>query len=193
MMQLEPEKSSLRRAKISLFILMFSLSLSAQTVWRPGTYHDITPGKSRKAAVLKALGRPSETRKPSLTAFAAETCCEELVYKGKAENGGDLSIALQKGGPVVYVIDQFKTAMPHSTAYKKYGKDWHSHTYSTAKCAGRAGIAPLYRDPRGPLELVEYPDKGTLFWPSDDAYDFFGAVYLAHAPGALKPPACVKK
>jgi hypothetical protein len=165
---------------------------SAQTAWKASNYHGLTAGKSNKAAVTKAFGELSETRRPSLSAFANEACCEELVFQGKGDNGGDLSIAVRKNGSVVYILDQFKSAMPRSTAYRKYGKDWHDRAYSAAKCAERAGIAPLYRDVNGSVELVEYPDKGMLFWPSSNGYDFFGVVYLASAPGLPKPPACVK-
>jgi hypothetical protein len=182
----------IRRFESFLLLLLFSTALSAQAPWHASDFHGITAGKSNKAAVIKAFGDPAEVRKPSLAAFANEACCEELLYHGKGDNGGELSIAVRKNGAVVYILDQFKSAMPRSTAYRKYGKDWHDHAYSSAKCAERAGIAPLYRDAGGPIELVEYPDKGMLFWPSDNGYDFFGSVYTASAPGLLKPPACVK-
>jgi hypothetical protein len=172
--------------------LLLSGAAFAQEKWKATEYHGLTVGRSNKAAVTKTFGDPSESRKPSLSAFANEACCEELVFLGKGDNGGDISIAVRKNGPVVYILDQFKSAMPRSTAYRKYGKDWHDRAYSTAKCAERAGIAPLYRDTNGSIELVEYPDKGMLFWPSNDGYDFFGVVYLASAPGLAKPPACVK-
>ena len=185
-------RSAFRIPSSAFLILFFVSSLVAQSPWRAGQYHGLVPGKSSRAAVLKALGPPTETRTPSLAAFAAPACCEELLYRARADNGGDLSIAIRKGGEVVYIIDQFKTAMPRSTAYRKYGKDWHSRTYAFAKCAEHAGVVPLYREPGGPIELVEYPGRGILFWPADDAYDFFGVIYLAHAPGLTKPPACVK-
>ena len=178
--------------KTILPILFLATLLSAQEKWRAAEFHRLTAGKSNKTAVTKALGEPSEVRKPSLSAFANEACCEELVYRGKGDNGGDLSIAVRKNGTVVYILDQFKSAMPRSTAYRKYGKDWHDRTYSSAKCAERAGIAPLYREAGGQMNLIEYPDKGMLFYPSDNGYDFFGVVYLASAPGLTKPPACVK-
>jgi hypothetical protein len=190
-MLLKFENPQIRRFENLLLALIFTTSLSAQT-WHASEFHGITAGKSNKAAVLKAFGDPAEVRKPSLAAFANDTCCEELLYHGRGDNGGELSIAIRKNGAVVYILDQFKSAMPRSTAYRKYGKDWHDHAYSSAKCAERAGIAPLYRDPAGPIELVEYPNKGMLFWPSNNGYDFFGSVFTASAPGLLKPPACVK-
>ena len=191
-MPIQFENPKIRRFENLLLLVIVSATLSAQTPWHATAFHGITAGKSNKAAVTKAFGDPSEVRKPSLAAFANEACCEELLYHGKGDNGGDLSIAIRKNGAVVYILDQFKSAMPRSTAYRKYGKDWHDHAYSSAKCAERAGIAPLYRDLSGPIELVEYPDKGMLFWPSNNGYDFFGSVFTASAPGLLKPPACVK-
>jgi hypothetical protein len=183
----------IRKIRWALALVLFTASvLSAQSPWHASEFHGITAGKSNKAAVIKTFGDPAEVRKPSLAAFANDACCEELLYHGKGDNGGELSIAIRKNGTVVYILDQFKSAKPRSTAYRKYGKDWHDHAYSSAKCAERAGIAPLYRDQGGPIELVEYPDKGMLFWPSDNGYDFFGSVYTASAPGLLKPPACVK-
>ena len=179
--------------KTLLLILTFATALSAQTKWHAAEFHGLITGKSNRAAVTKALGDPSEVRKPSLSAFANEACCEELVYRGKGDNSGDLSIAIRKNGTIVYILDQFKSAMPRSTAYRKYGKDWHDRTYSSAKCAERAGIAPLYRESGGQINLIEYPDKGMLFYPSDNGYDFFGVLYLASAPGLLKPPICVQK
>jgi hypothetical protein len=172
--------------------VLLSAAALGQEKWKASEYHGLTVGKSNKAAVTKTFGDPSETRKPSLSAFANEACCEELVFRGRGDNGGDISIALRKNGAIVYILDQFKSAMPRSTAYRKYGKDWHDRDYSAAKCAERAGIAPLYRDANGSIELVEYPDKGMLFYPSSDGYDFFGVVYLASAPGLAKPPACIK-
>ncbi len=163
----------------------------APDTWKAPTYHRITIGKSHKPEVVKALGKPSSTRKPSLSAFAGESCCEELVYKGKGDNGGDLSIAMGKNGPVIYIIDAFARAMPRSTAYRKFGSDWHPRTYSIAHCAESGGVSPIYRDKGGPIELAEYPSKGLILWPSEDSYDYFGAVYVARAPGMPKPPACV--
>jgi hypothetical protein len=181
-----------RIIRILLASALFTVApLAAQTAWHAHEFHGIVVGKSDKAAVIKAFGAPTTTRKPSLTAFASDACCEELVFVSKGDNGGGLSVAIRKNGAVVYILDQFKSAMPRSTAYKKYGKDWHNRSYSAAKCAERAGIAPLFRDPAGPVELIEYPDKGMLFWPSNDGYDFFGSVYTATAPGLLRPPACV--
>jgi hypothetical protein len=187
------DNPKIRRFETLFLLLLVSTALSAQSSWHASDFHGVTAGKSNKAAVVKAFGDPAETRQPSLAAFANDACCEELLYHGKGDNGGELSIAIRKNGTVVYILDQFKSAMPRSTAYRKYGKDWHDHAYSSAKCAERAGIAPLYRDPAGPIELVEYPDKGMLFWPSDNGYDFFGSVFTASAPGLLKPPACVKR
>ena len=186
-------RSAAHRFTRSAVVLLALVTTAHAQTWHASAYHDITPGKSRRAAVEKAFGKPDEVRKPSLTAFAGDLCCQELVYRNKAENGGDLYVAVQKSGTVVYIVDEFKSAMPRSTAYHKYGKDWHSHTYSSAKCAAVGGSAPLYLDPAGSIELVEYPDKGLLFWPSDDAYDFYGAVYVARAPGLAKAPPCVKK
>lgn len=159
--------------------------------WTAAAYHGITPGKSLKADVVKALGKPNSTRKPTLKAFAGDSCCQELLYKNKGDNGGDLAIAIGHSGPVLYIVDAYKRATPRSTAYHQYGADWHAHSYSTAKCAESGGLEPIYLDKRGPLELVEYPSKGILLWPSDDSYDFFGAVYIARAPGLPKAPACV--
>ncbi len=182
----------IRKIQWALALVLLTATAFAQSVWHATDFHGITAGKSNKAAVIQSFGNPSETRKPSLAAFANESCCEELVFYGRGDNGGELSIAIRRNGTVVYILDQFKSAMPRSTAYRKYGKDWHDRSYSSAKCAERAGLAPLYRDPAGSIELVEYPDKGMLFWPSSDGYDFFGVVYTASAPGLLKPPACVK-
>jgi hypothetical protein len=133
-MLLKFENPTIRRFGNLLLVLVFTTSLSAQT-WRASEFHGITAGKSNKAEVLKAFGDPAEVRKPSLAAFANETCCEELLYHGRGDNGGELSIAVRKNGAVVYILDQFKSAMPRSTAYRKYGKDWHDHAYSSAKCA----------------------------------------------------------
>ncbi len=178
--------------------LLFSTTALAQSktaakkpaTWTTPSYHSIIVGKSKKADVIKAFGKPDETRKPSLSAFAGESCCEELVYRGKSDNGGELAIALARSGSVVYVIDTFKQAMPRGTAYKKFGSDYHSRTYSIATCAASGGLAPIYNDTRGDLELAEYPTKGIVLWPSDDHYDYFGAVYLAHKPGLTRIPAC---
>ena len=175
-----------------IFAIGICAAVATQSPWHATAFHGITAGKSNRAAVVQAFGEPADVRKPSLTAFANEACCEELLYHGKGDNQGELSIAVRKNGTVVYILDQFKSAMPRSTDYRKYGKDWHSRSYSSAKCAERAGIAPLYRDAAGPIELVEYPDRGMLFYPSDNGYDFFGTVYLGSTPGLLKAPACVK-
>ncbi len=183
---------------LAVVVLLFASTLAAQTKsasagWKTPTFHGITPGKSRKADVIKAFGQPNETRKPSLSAFAGDSCCEELVYKGKGDTAGDLMIAVRRAGPVVYIVDSFQRAMTRTTAHKTFGPDWHDRTYSTAKCAASGGGTPLYRDRDGNLELAEYPSKGLLLWPSDDALDYFGVVYLAKEPGLPKPPACVAK
>jgi hypothetical protein len=42
----------------------------------------------------------------------------------------------------------------------------------------------VYRDAKGGIELLEYPQKGLILWPNQYGFDIAAAVYRAKAlPG----------
>lgn len=118
---------------------------------------------------------------------------ETYTYPGKGDFSSTLIIEVDRATGVVETItEQFSPNVTRTQAHKKYGNDYREVQYSIADCP-HEGVNPLaYRDPKGPVELIEYRQSGLILWPNREGFDIAAAVYLAKPlPG--KRPVCAKQ
>ncbi|MGE5111921.1 MAG: hypothetical protein ACM3JB_13755 [Acidobacteriaceae bacterium] len=152
--------------------------------WKPGEFSGLVAGKSTRKDVIRMLGA-NEPRREKLQ--------ETYTYSGKGDFSSTLIIEVNRATGVVDTItEQFSPNITRTQAHKKYGNDYREVQYSIADCP-HEGVNPLaYRDPKGLVELIEYPQKGLILWPNREGFDIAAAVYLARPlPG--KKPACAKR
>ncbi|MDR3765409.1 MAG: hypothetical protein P4M01_15075 [Acidobacteriota bacterium] len=153
---------------------------AAPVRWSAANYRGLLLGRARRADVLRALGEPQSANNLKDG--------EELLYRGRGEHHGDITVKLSRAGVAEEIIEAFPVALSRTAAYRELGKDAVTAHYSFAACAANA----LYREPRGPLELTFFPRLGIVLWPDQYGYDFAAMRYTARQPGLERAPACVK-
>ena len=152
--------------------------------WTPGEFSGLVAGKSTRKDVIRVLGANEPKKQKRL---------ETYTYPGKGDFSSTLIIEVDRATGVVETItEQFSPNVTRTQAHKKYGNDYREVQYSIADCP-HEGVNPLaYRDPKGPVELIEYRQSGLILWPNREGFDIAAAVYLAKPlPG--KRPVCAKQ
>lgn len=160
-------------------VTLFSVCLFAQSEpWKPGEFGGLETGTSNRKDMLRVFGN----------AVAKKTARVEIYrYPGKGDFGGDVSVEVgRRTGVVESITVQWSPNITRTQAYKKFGRVYDEVHYSIAKC-GDGVNPPVYRDPNGALELIEYPDKGTILWPNQMGFDFAAAVFRAKPLPKIKP------
>jgi hypothetical protein len=174
-----------------LFVILLIAALAAlaaqinppgpKALWIPSNFRGLTMGHAHRADVLRVLGAPAEAKKSAGG--------EELVYKGRGDHMGNLTLRLDMTGTLIEVEEMLPRAIPRTVLYKEFGSDPVTAHYSAAACAGGA----LYRDARGNLELTLYPGRGIYLWPDQYGYDFAAIHWSLRRPGLPNAPACVSR
>jgi hypothetical protein len=164
---------------LTLILLLAASAIAAPVPWKPGNFHGLIVGSSRRADVLRTFGAPNTTEHTPGG--------EELSYLARGDHKGDLRFRLDRSGTITEIEEAFPIAIPRTRIYNELGKDALTEHYYSAKCAGDA----LYRDPRGSIELTLFPARGIALWPDQNGYDFAALQYLARRPGLARAPACV--
>jgi hypothetical protein len=151
--------------------------------WKAGQFGELLTGKATRKDVLRAMGESKPTKNARLETF---------TYPGKGDFDGKVMVDVNATGMVEAVTVQFSPNITRTQAYKKYGKDYHEVRYSVSTCPQEGSTPQVYRDPKGGIELLEYPEKGLILWPNQYGFDIAAAVFRAKALPAKKP-VCGKK
>ncbi len=174
-----------RAAVCVLCVLATSCGLAAQQrgTWKPGDFRGLTAGKSTRKDVVRVLGAGT----PKTTAHL-----EIYSFAGKGDFGANVFVEVNRATGVVETItERFAPNITRTQARKKYGERYDEVQYSVVECAHEGVNAMAYRDPKGPIGLIEYPQQGLVLWPNEEGFDIAAALYLAKPlPG--KKPVCAK-
>ncbi len=126
---------------------------SAKRKWVPGVYRGLVVGKSTQADALKVLGKPQWTgeESESLTPMMEFTVSEPVP--------GRLAVLFDHGiiGEIRLKPKDFYT---ESSIVKVLGPDYIIVYYSFDDCLGEGGTGPIYENPDGDLESIEYRPRG---------------------------------
>ena len=118
----------------------------------PAVYRKLVVGKSSREAVIKLLGPPKEIGKD-------ETGTPYLGYAVSDPFPGTLYMYLQNGrlmSIVVYPAGK----LSFKSAASKFGRDFLTTRYSFDDCLSSGGAGPVYEDPEGTIEIIEYRKAG---------------------------------
>ncbi len=165
----------------AVILLLTACLYGATPPWSAANYRGLVMGRAHREDVTKVLGAPD--------AANHGRSGDELVYRGRGEHKGDVTVRVNAAGVVTEIQEAFPISIPRTQIYKELGKDAMTAHYSTAKCADGA----LYRDGRGAIELTLYPERGIALWTDQYGYDFAAILYVAKMPGLARAPACVGK
>lgn len=151
-----------------------SQSVSDRNAVSLASYRNLTPGRSRKADVQAALGKPNNVIQTSAgTEYVyldPDSATSRLEVTVDSRNGRVRSIAVYPhGDSVTHVI-------------KRFGRTYKRVQYAFDECLSDGESAPLFRSPGGPVVYLEYQDRGVFV-----AIDGDQVVYIqfsAEPPGA---------
>lgn len=159
------------------------------TPWKAGAFRGLIIGRSTESDMRRVLGNPDatddKTKDPSLVLYR---------YNGKGDLQGTLEVAVRRRDKVISnIAENLPVALPRTPAYKRFGDDYRVRHYAFAECAAREGLAPLYHDTNGPIEMIEYPQRGLVLALDKYGYDIASIIYTSQPPGNDAPPSCVKR
>lgn len=150
-----------------------------QQRWKPAQYGELVAGKSTRKDVLRVLGNATPKKSGSLESYS---------YPGKGDFGGEVIVEVSGAtGIVESVIVQFSPNITRTQARKKYGDNYREVRYSISDCPHDSILPLAYRDTKGGVELLEYPQNGLLLWPNQYGLDIAAAVYRAKELPKVKP------
>lgn len=130
-----------------------STPTKAKARWVPGVYRGLVMGKSSRADALRVLGTPIWTGK-------SESGTPTMDFNVSEPVAGRLSVLLDHD--IVFEIRLTpKETYTKSDIIKALGPGSIAVHYSPADCLAEDGMGgPLYEDPNGDFEFVEYRARG---------------------------------
>ena len=177
------------RTAVNLLVmamLLASVGVAGQQrkAWKAGEFKGLVAGKATRKDVVRVMGATAPTRTPHLEVFN---------YPGKGDFGSNVTVEVSRAtGLVETITERFAPNITRTQAHKKYGENYDEVQYSVAECPHESVNAMAYRDSKGPIGLIEYPQQGLVLWPNQEGFDIAAALYLAKPlPG--KKPICGKQ
>jgi len=144
---------------ITLLFLAFASSLEPKAqkpsspVWRPAVYRGLVVGKSSVAELKKVLGKPERI------VHSEGTPTPLMVYSVTDPVPGRLEV-LTGGGKLKLLMLYPKEPPTRKDVTRIFGPDFRITRYSFDECLDLGGSYPAYEDPDGPIEQIEYRERG---------------------------------
>lgn len=121
--------------------------------WSAAVYHGLVVGTSSRDDVLRVLG------KPKAVGMEQDTGLPTMMYTVSDPVLGTLIVYTKKG-----ILDGMtllpKNHLTKGDISRLFGPDYAVVGYSTDDCFTEAGTAPIYEAPDGPIQHLEYRDRG---------------------------------
>ncbi len=172
--------------RVLALMLFASSGLAAQqrSVWKPGEFRGLVAGRSTRKDVVRVLGATTPKTSAHLESYS---------YASKGDFGSSVIVEVNRAtGLVQTITERFSPNITRTQARKKFGERYNEVQYSIAECPHEGVDALAYRDPKGPIGLIEYPQQGLVLWPNEQGFDIAAALYLAK-PLPSKKPVCSKQ
>lgn len=147
-------------ATVLLASIVFEVGLSSQShkhvskTWVPAVYHGLVMGKTTRADVLRALG------KPTWVGHESDTGTPMMDFTASDPVRGTLSVLFGRGGIVAGMRLSPKEPITEKDIVRILGSDFLVVRYATDDCLSDAGTAPMYESSDGPIRQLEYRNRG---------------------------------
>jgi hypothetical protein len=99
-------------------------TLQKQRDWQPGTYLDLTAGKSTRADVLRILGEPKRLDTPPDKRPTGSNEEVWYVYDNGGELAGVMTVVIDKRTDTVLGINLNPDSLSKEEAVKHFGRDY---------------------------------------------------------------------
>ncbi len=154
--------------------------------WKSAVYHGLVMGKSTRADVLKALG------KPKWVGHEQDTGTPIITYDVADPVPGVLTVYINKGILESLALEP-KKALSRDDIVRLFGHGYIAVHYSADECLDEGGAAPVYQDPKGHSLYWEYRDRdlAAMFHYNDE--DSVDAILFLHGPIGPAHSLCTKK
>jgi hypothetical protein len=160
------------------FVLLISIELQVSAVQQSklSDYKGIVPGRSLERDVTRILGQPDRVdRYDSHQA-------KEFVYLGKDNYIEEIRVGLREN--VVNDIYILTKNLTIPEAIKRFGSDFRTVRYSFDDCLSDGDSAPLFEDPSGTLEFIEYRSRGLYLLIAEAPRRVKDIRYTREPPGS---------
>lgn len=122
-------------------------------VWKPAVYRGLVMGESSREDVLQKLGTPQYEGREQ------DTGVPIMSYSVTDPEPGELAVYIRNR--VLRGMTLTPARPPKKTELiRKLGSDFLNVHYSFDECLSEGGTAPLYQDPNGRFERIEYRSRG---------------------------------
>jgi hypothetical protein len=172
------------RDRIGLLLVLscFAHDLSAQSksslCAANKTWRGVTLGITTRQEVLRLFGKPSTEYKMPL-----EKNTIEFRYLGPA---GEPSLTLYLKNNAVDTLEEYPASLTPEQSIEKFGPNFQRHRYSFDDCLSDGEGAPLFRDPKGQFEFIEYRHRNLQLQLRQDRNLVQIIVLDAIPPGSLR-------
>jgi hypothetical protein len=144
----------------------------ASNLWKPANYRGLIMGKSTRADVLRVLGKPKWIGKEE------DTVVPIMEYEVVDPVPGKLTVFVHKGTLDSVALSPTKP-MLKDDIIRLFGHHYRTVHYSTDDCLDDGGAAPLFEDPKGPFEHMEFRSRGvTVALAYDDDEKVESIVFI---------------
>ena len=167
---------SLRWLLLVAVLLQSLLFAQASRKWKAAPYNGLIVGESSRTQVIRKLGKPKYEQKEE------DTGEPTMNYSVTDPIPGDLTVYVRGGILRGLTLTPSRT-FTETEIIARFGRDYVETHYSVDECLSAGGTAPLYENPTGSLERIEYRSRGlAIVMRSDDevqAIVFEGPPFLA--------------
>ena len=146
-------------------ILILSLVLSqspserqAGSNWHPATFRGITIGKSKRADMVRLLGKPKWSRTTPGEGDEHGTTWNN--YERAGEFPGPTNVATDSVTGLVTRVDFYPQKLSKNEAIKHFGRGFVVTRYAFDPCPADEDEESIYESANGPLVSVEYRARG---------------------------------
>jgi hypothetical protein len=157
--------------------------------WRAATFQGVRVGTSREAEMLRRLGTP---RHRTRVHWSDSVVVWSYEFPQGGELPGRVVVDVDTATRVVLSVALHPDRLSVSAAIRHFGPGFQRTRYGRDECLGDAESTPLYEDPDGPVEYVEYRTRGIAI--PVEAGDTVREIYYRDGTplGAAAPAACAR-
>ena len=128
--------------------------------WRASTYRGLTVGKSKRANMLRVLGRPQWSGSPGDQSPGDPDPEIWHEYEKGVEFEGKLTVVVKKRSGIISRIDLYPKELSKDAALKHFGEGYRETKYAFDNCLDDGESAPIYESADGQITYLEYRERG---------------------------------
>lgn len=174
-----------------VFALLFTQSPSAKSPgpqWHPAVYRALVIGRSRRADMLRAFGKPKWSRQVPGDEESEVPGVTWDNYERIGEFPGITNVASDSRTGVITRIDFYPAKLGKTEALAHFGRGYVVTRYAFDTCGGDEDSELIYESPNGPLVYAEYRQRGIAI--SIGVKDLVTKISYVSGPIGSPSPRC---